>query len=231
MLRRDFVRALAVVVALPRGLFAQKGAQVPLPAPTPWTQGLNPQTPVPHAVAADLVADGEVKFFTAQQMATLTRLSDVLVPAIGSKPGAVAAETPAFLDFLIGASPEPRKKLYTGGLMWLDAEAIKQHKSTFAKLSDDQADALLKPWLRTWMNDHPPTEAHADFINIAHDEIRTATMNSKAWSLVAEARTPSGLYWYPIEPDLRGVSAASAHVPPHVQAAPKASHPMPSYPR
>jgi len=231
MLRRDFVRAVMAVAAVPRLLFAQKGAQLPLPAPTPWTQGLNPKTPVPRTVAAEIVADGELKFFSTQQMATLSRLSDVLVPAIGNKPGAVAAETPAFFDFLIGTSPEARKKLYAGGLMWIDAESVKKYKMPFAKLNDEQADALLKPWLRTWMNDHPPTEPHADFINIAHDEIRTATVNSKAWSLVAEARTPSGLYWYPIEPDLRSVSAASAHVQPHVQAVPKISHPMPTYPR
>jgi hypothetical protein len=231
MLRRDFVRAVMAVAAVPRLLFAQKGAQLPLPAPTPWTQGLDPRTPVPHTVAAEIVADGEVKFFSAREMATLTRLSDLLVPPIGIKPGAVAAETPAFMDFLIGSSPEARKKLYTGGLAWLDGESVKRYKTPFGKLTDEQADALLKPWMRTWMNDHPPTEAHADFINIAHDEIRTATVNSKAWSLVAEAKTPSGLYWYPIEPDLRGVSAASAQIPPHVQAVPKSSHPMPTYPR
>lgn len=231
MLRRDFVRMVVALMAVPRSLFAQKGAQLPLPAPTPWTQGLNPKTPVPHTVTGEIVADGELKFFSPQQMATLTRLSDVLVPPIGHRPGAVAAETPAFMDFLIGASPEARKKLYTGGLTWLETQSMAKYKMSFAKLSDEQADALLKPWLRTWMSDHPPTEPHADFINIAHDEIRTATANSKAWSLVAEARTPSGLYWYPIQPDLRGVSAASAHVQPHVQAVPKTAHPMPTYPR
>jgi len=231
MLRRDFVRAVMAVVAVPRLLFAQKGAQLPLPAPTPWTQGLNPQTPIPRVVAGDVVADGELKFFTAAQMATLTRLSEVLVPAVAGKPGAVEAEAPAFFDFFIGTSPDARKKLYTGGLGWLDAESVKMHKKPFAKLSDDEADAVLKPWLRTWMSDHPPTEPHADFINIAHDEIRTATMNSAAWSIATAGKAPSGLYWYPIEPDLRGVSAASARVQPHVQAVPKASHPMPSYPR
>jgi hypothetical protein len=186
---------------------------------------------VPHVVVADAVADGELKFFTSAQMATLTRLSEVLVPSFDGKPGAIEAEAPAFFDFFIGKSPDARKKLYTGGLGWLDAEAVKKFKTPFAKLSDEQADELLKPWLRTWMSDHPPTESHADFINIAHDEIRTATVNSAAWSVASGGKAPGGLYWYAIEPDLRGVSAASAHVQPHVQAVPKAAHPMPSYPR
>ncbi len=56
-------------------------------------------------------------------MATLVRLSDVLLPAMGDKPGAVQAETPVFLDFLIGASPASRKKVYTDGLNWLEASA------------------------------------------------------------------------------------------------------------
>jgi hypothetical protein len=231
MLRRDFVRAVTAVVALPRLLFAQKGAQLPLPAPTPWTQGLNPQTHIPRVVVADAVADGELKFFTGAQMATLKRLSEMLVPAVGDKPGAIEAEAPAFFDFFIGKSPDSRKTFYTGGLNWIDAESVKMHKVPFAKLNDEQADALLKPWLRTWMSDHPPTEPHADFINIVHDELRTATVNSAAWSIASAGKGPGGLYWYAIEPDLRSVSAAAAHVPPHVQAVPKASHPMPSYPR
>jgi hypothetical protein len=105
----------------------------------------------------------------------------------------------------------------------------------FAKLSDAQVDALLKPWLRTWMNDHPPEEKHAEFVNIAHDDIRTATVNSKAWFTVpqvgAEPRTQEELYWSPIEPDVSLEKADCANVPPHVQAAPKAGNPMPSYPR
>lgn len=235
MFRRDFVRAAVAMVLAPRWLMAQKGTQLPLPAPMPWTLGLNPKTPLPHTVVADVVADGDLKFFTAAQMATLSRLSEVLVPRVGDKPGAIEAETPAFLDFLIGTSPDTRKKLYTGGLTWLDAESVKKHKVAFAKLSDAQADEVLQPWLRTWMNDHPPTEPHADFVNIAHDDIRTSTVNSKAWSDVVSAKTqPStavSLYWSPIEPDLHGVSADSARIQPHVMAAPKTSHPMPSYPR
>ena len=119
------------------------------------------------------------------------------MPPMGEKPGAVQAQTPMFLDFLIGDSPEARKQVYSEGLDWLDAEAKKKFNVEFAKLSDAQADELLKPWLRTWMNDHPPTEKHADFINIAHDDIRTATVNSKAWFVVfrevgAEPRNGGG---------------------------------------
>jgi len=237
MLRRDFVRAVIAVGAAPKLLLGQQAANPtpPLPAPTPWLLGLNSKTPIPHVEAADQVAVAEVRFFSPQQMATLTRLSDVLMPPMGDKPGAVKAQTPMFLDFLIGDSPDARKQVYREGLDWLDAEAKQKFNGDFAKLNDTQVDELLKPWLRTWMNDHPPEQKHADFINIAHDDIRTATVNSKAWFAVpevgAEPRTTVELYWSPIEPDISLDKSACADVPPHLQAVPKGNHPMPSYPR
>jgi hypothetical protein len=162
-------------------------------------------------------------------------MSDVLMPAIGEKPGAVQAQTPIFLDFLMANSAEERKQVYAKGLDWLDAEAKKKFNTEFAKLDDQQAADLLKPWLRSWIMDHPPTEEHADFVNIAHDDIRTATVNSKAWAMVpqvgAEPRTEEELYWSPIQPDMESVRAGCANIPPHVQAAPKSGHPLPTYPR
>ena len=235
MLRRDFVRGVVSVGLAPQLLLGQQsvGNQPPPPAPVPWTTGLNPKTPLPHTAVAEVVAESELRFFSPAQMATLNRLSDLLLPPIGNKPGALQAQTPAFLDFLIGSSPESRRKLYTGGLEWLDGESEKKYKMPFAKLSKADGDALLKPWLRTWMSDHPPNEPHADFINIAHDDVRTATVNSEAWAAVpsvgAEAGIKVDLYWSPIEPELYGEERG--HMPPHVLAAPKSSHPMPTYSR
>ena len=237
MQRREFVRAVLTLGAAPRLLFSQQATPAPPPpAPVPWTLGLNPRTPLPQVEIAEEIAASELRFFTPMQMQTLTRLADVFVPAGNGKPGALQAGVPAFLDFLIGKSPETRKQVYAAGLDWLESEAQKNYKIAFAKLDEAQTAALLTPWLRTWMNDHPPLEAHADFINIAHDEIRTATVNSRAWF---EATPPSSapdpfnssLYWFPIQPDLAHESAECAKLPPHVQAVPKSNHPIPSYPR
>jgi hypothetical protein len=237
MLRRDFVCAVVSLGLLPKALLAHQTANPapPPPAPVPWTLGLNPTTPLPVTEAADGIAETAASFFTPTQLTTFTRLCDLLLPPLDNKPGALQAGTPMFLDFLIGSSPEARKKVYSDGLDWLDVEAKTKYKLTFAKLNATQADALIKPWLRTWMTDHPPTERHADFINIAHEDIRTATMNSKAWDDAGAAAgqdwVTGGLYWSPIEPDMAGLGATSAHLPPHVMAVPKAAHSMPSYPR
>ncbi len=237
MLRREFVRAVVSFGLLPDVLFAQQSAkpEPPPAAPVPWTLGLNPKTPLPVTEAADGVAETEASFFTETQLATFTRLSDLLLPPLGQKPGALQAGTPMFINFLIGRSPDARKQLYRGGLDWLDGEAMVKFRLPFAQVSARQGDTLIKPWLRTWMTDHPPTERHADFINIAHEDIRAATTNSKVWNDAGAAAgqdwITGGLYWSPIEPDMAGLGATSTHLPPHVMAVPRASHSMPSYPR
>jgi len=234
MLRRDFVRAALSAGIAPKLLLGQQSSTpLPPPAPVPWTLGLNPKTPLPQVQTVDGIAKTDARFFTALQLAALTRLCEVLMPAIGDKPGAVEAETPMFLDFLLASSPAARQKMYSGGLNWLEAEAHRKLGKAFQKLDDDEADAILKPWLRTWMSDHPPTELHAGFVCIVHDDIRRATVNSKAYgehpAMGAEERAASGLFWSPIEPDV--YRATNAVVNAHVQAAPRSAHTMPSYPR
>ena len=105
--------------------------------------------------------------------------------------------------------------MYQGGLDWLESEAGARFGAPFAKASDEQAGALIRPWLRAWMTDHPPTEPHAQFINLAHADIRTATINSEVWSDAGRAQGQGAagvdLYWYPVDPDVHrdGAQAAS----------------------
>jgi hypothetical protein len=236
MRRREFIQAFLAASVTPKLLLAQQStsAAPTLPAPVPWTLGLNPKTPLPHIEAVDAVATTEASYFSSQQMATLERLADILVPPTAKHPGALQAETPAFLDFLIGHSPASRGAVYKGGLDWLDMQAKLKYKKPFGSLDAQEADALLKPWLRTWMQDHPPTEIHADFVNIVHADIRAATANSRAWSMQADAVDESaiGLYWSPIDPDIYAERSQSIHSrPSNTIAAPKASHTQRSYPQ
>jgi len=232
MRRRAFIRAMLALGAVPKLLLSQQTANPapPPPAPVPWLLGLTPQTPIPHVEAADQVATAQLRFFSPEQMETLTRLCDVLMPPVGNKPGAVQAQTPMFLDFFVGSSPEKCKRVYADGLDWLNSESKKKYNTEFAKVTDHQADDLLRPWLRTWFRDHPPTEQHAEFVNIAHDDIRRATVNSKTWAVVpevgAEPRTEEELYWSSIQPVVTKDRAVCAKVPPHLQAS--SSHSTPS---
>jgi Gluconate 2-dehydrogenase subunit 3 len=219
MRRRDFVKAIVAASVTANTALGQQGVapsvapSTPPPTPTapgplPWMRGLMEAKPLSITpIVPDAVAHTQAHFFNDHQMATLRRLSEILMPPLKNYPGAADAGTPEFLDFLIGASPSDRQQMYQSGLDRLDAEAKQHFGSAFASLDKQQADQLLRPWLRTWMTDHPPSDPYAHFINIAHSDIRTATINSQPWSEVANAaglRTPDkGLYWFPVDPDLR----------------------------
>ena len=237
MERREFLRTMAVLAITPRWLLAQQNttAAPALPAPVPWTLGLNPRTPLPQTMVADATSETVATFFSALQMATLRRLSDVMLPRTPQHPGALDAKTPEFLDFLIGHSPAVRGELYTAGLNWLESESKLKCRKSFAEIEIAQVDAILKPWLRPWMTDHPPTQTNADFVNIAHADIRTATVNSQVWfDSLDEKRQENAtqLYWSPIEPDVYAERATSVHTrPTQGIAAPKATHQTRSYPQ
>lgn len=165
-----------------------------------------------NTLVPDAVAQTEAHFFNAQQTLTLRRLCELLMPPMKGFPGALDVGVPEFLDFLIGASPRSRQQMYLRGLDWLDAEAHGKFTTSFAKATDVQAGQLIKPWLRTWMSDFPPTEVNARFINIAHYEIREATINSQAWSDAKSAATGEpadlDLYWFPVDPNMNRNAAA-----------------------
>jgi hypothetical protein len=226
MRRREFVKALvAASVTAPAALAQQQSAtpvapSVPPPVPTaagplPWMSGLDAAKPLPVApLVPDAVAQTNARFFSETELATLRRLCEILLPPAKGYPGATDAEAPEFLDFLIGASPAPTQQMYRSGLDRLQNEAMQHFKLAFSAVDKKQADQLIRPWLRTWTTDHPPTEPYARFINLAHADIRTATVNSQAWSDAAKAhgQASSGvaLYWYPVDPDLRRRNAAAA---------------------
>ncbi|MEO6828260.1 MAG: gluconate 2-dehydrogenase subunit 3 family protein [Acidobacteriaceae bacterium] len=228
MRRRDFVKAIVAVPVTVSTLFGQT-ASVPasqqISAPQSSSTAASPPAPeiapkaIEHpesfgfrtetipATVPDAVAKTEEHFFNPRHMMSLRKLGDILLPSINGYPGSTQAGAPEFIDFLISVSPSDRQHMYLHGLDRLDADAEKQFRVRFADVNAEQADKLLRPWLRTWVVDHPPTEPFARFINVAHQDFRTATMNSQAWSIAATSggeRAPGiGFYWSPIDPDIQ----------------------------
>jgi hypothetical protein len=196
---------------------AQAAMPAVAPAPVPWMHGLMEAKPLPiGSLAPDAVAQTNANFFTDHQFATLQKFSELLVPPYNGYPGAIEAGTPKFLDFLIGVSPADRQRLYQSGLDRLNAEATQKFNAAFAELSAEQADQLIRPWLRAWMENNPPTEPYANFINVAHTDIREATQNSQAWTDAQQAKGQSprvDLYWYPVDPDMHHDSSAPSKRP------------------
>lgn len=120
------------------------------------------------------------------------------------------AGAPEFLDFLIGVSPVSQKELYLNGLDALNDRARMRFGKSFAELDDSQADTIVRPLIVTvvWVLDRP-SEPLQHFIAQVHDDLRTATTNSRQMAEAGQGggrRGPIaiGTYIRPIDPIYKG---------------------------
>jgi hypothetical protein len=215
MKRRRFVQSLLAAPAI--APLATEQTQRPAAQPnTPARQV--PQQPQEIGQLAvtqpDLIAETGQRFFTADQFGALQKLAAVLMPPLKGKPGALDAHAPEFLDFLIGVSPADRQSLYRNGLDALNRAAQQQFHTTFQVLEGAQVDAIIRPLLvaRYWPQEMPE-DPQKNFMAQVHEDLRTATMNSREWAGEG-SQAPSqsrprrfnrsrGLYWRPIDPVVR----------------------------
>ncbi|HZT34162.1 MAG TPA: gluconate 2-dehydrogenase subunit 3 family protein [Bryobacteraceae bacterium] len=194
MKRRQAIQSLVGIPAV---------AAMPLPAAadatTPRVAVETPKTPVS---VADAVAGGLPRFFSAEELAALGRLAEILLPAHGVAPGAGQVGVAEFLDFLVSQSPPKRAALYRDGLAKLNAEARRRYGKTFADLTAEQAEPVLQPLREPWTY-HGPSDPFARFLAAAKEDVFTATVNSREWAAAMSRRVRSagglGAYWYPIE--------------------------------
>jgi hypothetical protein len=221
--RRRFVQSLLLTPAAPIALAAAQAPPAATPpqppaapaATLPRQGGRQQPTNVPHlkVTQPDLAAKTDQRYFSAEQFATLQKLGSILMPPIKGNPGALDADAPEFLDFLISVSPADRQKLYKDGLDHLNTLAKTQFHKPFADVDAKQVDGILKPLLvaRYWAEDFP-SDPLKNFVAQVHVDFRIATMNSRQWS---EAAANSGhrftrgfnsqaMYWAPIDPVVEG---------------------------
>ena len=182
--------ALAAAVRPVPGLFSQQS-----PAPASAEEIRTPAVNLPEEVA-----EPGLRFFSAQEMAALRRLADVLVPPTAT-PGALEAGAPEFLDFYLSQSPSPRQDVYREGLERLGAEARRQFGKGFAELGITQIEPLLAP-LRVPWSARPAGDRLSSFLRAAKDDLLRATWNSREWALGRRGRPRRSLvgsYWYRVE--------------------------------
>ena len=161
MKRRNFVRSLMMTPVAPAVLAGEQAAQNTTPTPQPPPQPNTParqvsrqpsQVPQLEVTAIDLTGQPAVHYFSDTQFATLRKLGELLMPPLKNNPGAIEAQAPEFMDFLISASPDDRQKLYLSGLDSLEATSQDKFQKPFGDLDGQQADAILRPLLvvRLW---------------------------------------------------------------------------------
>jgi hypothetical protein len=209
MLRRDFFKVLAAVSVSARALWGRQatGGNAETQAPSAWRLPARTVIPPIPAQVPDAFAVTQAKFFNAEQLATLRRLSELMMPARDPYPGAGDAGVPEFLDFLIGASPPDRQQMYQTGLNRLSDEARKDFGAPFPEISAEAADKLIRRGLTGWIDGFPPADPYMRFMSVAQQDIRMATMNSEAWNsaTISAGERPRGsdFYWSPIDPDIQ----------------------------
>jgi hypothetical protein len=82
------------------------------------------------------------RFFTASEYATISALSDLILPKDDRSDSASAAGTPAFIDFIVAEQPE-RRTVMRGGLVWLDTECRRRFDKAFVPCSEAERRQVL----------------------------------------------------------------------------------------
>ena len=88
------------------------------------------------------------KFFTENEMATITILGDIIIPKDDVSGSASDAKVPEFIEFIVKDMPEHQVPM-RGGLRWLDMQCLKRYEKAFKDCSHTQqmemVDAIAWP--------------------------------------------------------------------------------------
>ncbi len=76
-------------------------------------------------------------FFTSHEMATITVLSDIIIPKDDRSGSASDAGVPAFIEFIVKDKPEQQTPM-RGGLRWLDMQCLRMYSKSFVDCSKEQ---------------------------------------------------------------------------------------------
>ena len=117
------------------------------------------------------------KFFTPHQWATVSMLTDIIIPKDDRSGSATDAGVPEFMDFMMVDQPA-RQSAMRGGLAWLDRECNKRFDKTFVAATDAQRKELLDEisWPR---RAKPEVAAGVAFFNSFRDLTASGFFSSK----------------------------------------------------
>ncbi|MBO3697098.1 gluconate 2-dehydrogenase subunit 3 family protein [Roseivirga sp. E12] len=80
-------------------------------------------------------------FLNEHELETIAVLCDIILPAKAEIGGAIDAEVPAFIEFIVKDMPRQQLPM-RGGLAWLDNHSNKLHNLEFKKLTKEQQLAI-----------------------------------------------------------------------------------------
>jgi len=98
-------------------------------------------------------ANWKPTFLNEHQNATLTTLSDVIIPATDT-PGAKEALVNRYLDLLLSVQPQEFQSRFVDALAWVDSESQKELGKDFLHLAAENQEWLLHQWAFARENSH-----------------------------------------------------------------------------
>jgi len=79
----------------------------------------------------------DATFFTPHEMATITILSDIIIPKDEHSGSASDAKVPEFIEFIAKDKPDNQVPM-RGGLRWLDLQCLKRYNNPFKDCNSQQ---------------------------------------------------------------------------------------------
>lgn len=84
-----------------------------------------------------------LRFFTDEENRTVVEMSERIIPADDSSPGAKEAKVNEYIDLIVSVSPEPTQQTWRDGLAAVNKMSRDRFGKTFADASADQQIELL----------------------------------------------------------------------------------------
>ena len=128
MKRRDTLKALSLTG------FGLAVGQVEAAVPAPGVKV--PGGRLKHEAERDAKLMAE-KFFTPQELKTVTMLCDIIIPADKKSGSASQAGVPGFIEFMMKDQPNNQTPM-RGGLNWLDNQCRKRYGKPFSECLRNQ---------------------------------------------------------------------------------------------
>jgi hypothetical protein len=85
----------------------------------------------------------EEKFFTAEEMTTITILADIIIPKDAVSGSASDAKVPDFIEFIVKDMPKHQTPM-RGGLRWIDLQSLKRFDKPFSSITPTQRIAIVE---------------------------------------------------------------------------------------
>jgi hypothetical protein len=171
--RRDAIKALAVAPAAASTFHvgdAEAARAADHARAVAARAGQSSAQPAPDAAA-------KTEFFTAHELATITVLVDIIIPADERSPSASAVGVPAFIDFTMVDQPA-RQLPMRGGLAWLDYECLDRFGTPFVDCAE--AERLQVVDDIAWPARTPPHLSHgAAFFGLVRDLTATGFFTTR----------------------------------------------------